>query len=84
MTSHLTTFLNYEAINNNKHLGLKQQSRFNYRVKDSVDLSKLFLQTNFAQYTGFDDSCDLSALLGIIIKTGICSSTAKGFAEKVS
>ena len=84
MKDYQSTFFNYEAINNNKALGLRQQSNFDYQVKNSIDLSKLFLQTNMAQYNGFNESCDLSALLGIISKAGICPSSAILYAEKVS
>lgn len=82
LTSYLTTFLNYEAINGNKALGLRQQSRFNYKVKDAVDLSKLFLKTHMAHYNAFDDSCDAFALLEIII--GSCPAASQACAKKVS
>ena len=58
--------LNYEAINNNKSLkGVLAD--FDYKVINAVDFSKLFLQRHMAQYTGFNDSCDSSALLGLLI-----------------
>lgn len=83
MKSYLSTFFNYEAINNNRSLGVKQQAKFDYRVKDSTDLSKLFLQTNMALHSVIDENCDLSALLCIIIKAGICPGSAIDFAERV-
>ncbi|XP_063411165.1 uncharacterized protein LOC134694100 [Mytilus trossulus] len=61
------TELNYEAINNNKTLYGRNRARYDYRVKTPVDLSRLFLQTHMAHFTAFDDSCDSSALLGIIV-----------------
>ncbi|CAG2226744.1 unnamed protein product [Mytilus edulis] len=61
------TELNYEAINNNKTLYGRNRARYDYRVKSAVDLSRLFLQTHMAHFTAFDDSCDSSALLGIIV-----------------
>ncbi|CAG2241208.1 unnamed protein product [Mytilus edulis] len=61
------TQLNYEAINNNKTLYGRNRARYDYRVKSAVDLSRLFLQTHMAHFTAFDDSCDSSALLGIIV-----------------
>ncbi|XP_071149400.1 uncharacterized protein [Mytilus edulis] len=61
------TELNYEAINNNKTLYGQNRARYDYRVKSAVDLSRLFLQTHMAHFTAFDDSCDSSALLGIIV-----------------
>lgn len=61
------TFLNYEVINNNKALFGRGEKLYNYKVLNAVDFSKLFLQTHMAQYTAFDESCDSSALLGLII-----------------
>ncbi|XP_063412537.1 uncharacterized protein LOC134695249 [Mytilus trossulus] len=59
------TQLNYQAINNNKTK--RNKAQYDYRVKTPVDLSRLFLQTYMAHFTAFDDSCDSSALLGIIV-----------------
>ncbi|XP_063408732.1 uncharacterized protein LOC134692212 [Mytilus trossulus] len=61
------TFLNYEGVNNNKVKHGYYKQRYDYKIKSVVDLSKLFLQTHMAYYTGFDDTCDSSALLGLII-----------------
>ncbi|CAC5369185.1 unnamed protein product [Mytilus coruscus] len=61
------TKLNYEAINNNKFLHGGQAWKYDRCVKNPIDLSKLFLQTHMAQYIAFDSTCDLSALLAIII-----------------
>ncbi|VDI45105.1 Hypothetical predicted protein [Mytilus galloprovincialis] len=54
--------LSYESINNNKNY-----RSYDYRVKGHVDLSKLFLQPSMAHYSGFNESCDSSALLGMVI-----------------
>lgn len=59
--------LNYDAINNNKTLYNGQTSKYDRSVKNPIDLSKLFLQTHMTQYIAFDDTCDSSALLAIII-----------------
>lgn len=59
--------LNYEAINNNKTTSKNQKSMYDYQVRNHVDFSKLFLATNMAIYTAFDETVDISALLGIII-----------------
>ncbi|VDI71557.1 Hypothetical predicted protein [Mytilus galloprovincialis] len=61
------TELNYEVINNNKPKYGSDRALYDYRVMSPVDLSKLFLQTHMAHFTAFDDSCDSSALLGIIV-----------------
>ncbi|XP_053374587.1 uncharacterized protein LOC123532002 isoform X1 [Mercenaria mercenaria] len=63
--------LNYEAINGNgtvqKVKGKNDSQKYDFRVQNCVDLSKLFLQTHMAHYTGFDDTCDTSALLALVI-----------------
>ncbi|CAG2222922.1 unnamed protein product [Mytilus edulis] len=59
------TILNYQAINSNKTK--RNKAQYDYRVRSVVDFSRLFLQTHMAHFTAFDDSCDSSALLGIIV-----------------
>ena len=59
--------LNYEAVNNNKATFGARKEKYDYTIKSVVDLSKLFLHTAIAHYTGFDETCDLSALLELII-----------------
>ncbi|XP_076073849.1 uncharacterized protein LOC143045303 isoform X2 [Mytilus galloprovincialis] len=61
------TMLNYEPINDNKKLYGRHTWKYDYDVKNPVDLSKLFLQTHMAQYVAFDETCDASALLAIVI-----------------
>ncbi|XP_053406880.1 uncharacterized protein LOC123546578 [Mercenaria mercenaria] len=79
--------LNYEAINNNsavpKVKGKKDVQNYNYNVTSDVDLTKLFMITSMAHYTGFDDTCDSSALLGIIINIDTFPVLPKQTAEKV-
>lgn len=79
--------LNYEAINNN-HLitrarGHPDISKYDYKVINHVEFSKLFLQTCMAQYTAFDETCDLSALCGIIINIDKFPQTVKNVVAKV-
>lgn len=59
-------YLNYEAINNNKTTHGYRLVLYDYKVQNAIDLSKLFLQTHMTHYSAFDESCDSSALLGII------------------
>ncbi|CAC5381062.1 unnamed protein product [Mytilus coruscus] len=61
------TMLNYEPINDNENLYGRHTWKYDYDVKNPIDLSKLFLQTHMAHYVAFDDTCDSSALLAIII-----------------
>ncbi|XP_071178329.1 uncharacterized protein [Mytilus edulis] len=76
-------FLNYGAVNNNKARFGKKQAMYDYTIKSVVDLSKLFLPTHMAHYTGFDETCDISALLGMIINIDKFPQIVKSDAEEV-
>ncbi|CAC5354915.1 unnamed protein product [Mytilus coruscus] len=78
-------YLNYESINNNRKLN-KKYKNYDYKVTSHVDLSKLFLQPNMAQYSGINESCDLSALLGLVINIhdiSLFPSSVQTDAEKI-
>lgn len=76
-----TTFcLNYGSINKNRNV---PKNNKNYKVTSHVDFSKLFLQPHMAQYSGIDETCDSSALLGIIINMSLFSQSVQTGAEKV-
>ncbi|CAG2203069.1 unnamed protein product [Mytilus edulis] len=76
------TKLNYKAVNNNETANGK--ANYDYKIKSVVDLSKLFLLPHMAYYTGFDETCDLSALLGLIINIDDkFSSAVISYAEDV-
>ncbi|XP_063405860.1 uncharacterized protein LOC134689824 [Mytilus trossulus] len=60
-------YLNYKAINNNKKTFGNRTPHYDYKVQNAVDLAKLFLEINMAHYKRFDESCDASALLGLIV-----------------
>lgn len=60
-----STKLNYKAVNNNETVHGK--ANYDYKIKSFVDLSKLFLLPHMAHYKGFDETCDSSALLTLII-----------------
>ncbi|CAC5407368.1 unnamed protein product [Mytilus coruscus] len=89
--SHLQSFpsggngyhLNYETINNNKASYGRQEKRYDYRVQNAVDFSKLFLQPNIAQYTAFDEACDSSASLGILINVNIFPALVQNYANTI-
>lgn len=74
--------LNYQSINNNKE-PRKNKSLYDYNVHDPVELSKLFLDTNMALYTSFDESCDTSALLGILERIDVFEQDIKDNAKEV-
>ncbi|CAC5358824.1 unnamed protein product [Mytilus coruscus] len=77
-------YLNYEAVNNNKARLGNKNALYNYTIKNVVDLSKLFLQTQSAHYTGFDETCDIYALVGLIINIDKFPPVVKSDAEDVS
>ncbi|XP_053374567.1 uncharacterized protein LOC128547028 [Mercenaria mercenaria] len=79
-------YLNYNAINCNFLIPRNfrpPERKYNYNVRDAVELSKLFLPTCMTQYTGFDDTCDASALLGIVINVDIFPAHLRTAAEEI-
>ncbi|CAG2194573.1 unnamed protein product [Mytilus edulis] len=54
--------LNYGSV--------EKDSIKNNKIQNAIDLSKLFLQPFMAKYTGFNETCDSSALLGLIMHVG--------------
>ena len=74
--------LNYQSINNNAAHG-RNVRNFDYTVKDHIDFSKLFLLPHMAHYTGFDESCDSSALLSLIVNIQIFQPALRTMIEKV-
>lgn len=74
-------FLNYRSIYNNNWIN--NTSKRDYRVKSHVDLSKLFLQPHMALYSAFDESCDSSALLGLLINIRTFPPAVQANATKV-
>ena len=65
--------LNYEAINNNQKHG-RNVRLFDYKVTSHVDMAKLYLQTFRAKFSAFDESCDTSAVLGLLCEMPNTSS----------
>ncbi|XP_071142400.1 serine/threonine-protein phosphatase 6 regulatory ankyrin repeat subunit B-like isoform X2 [Mytilus edulis] len=76
-------YLNYKAINNNKNTFGNRTLNYDYKIQNAVDLSKLFLEINMVHYKGFDESCDASALLGIIINIDKFPANVQSAAEYV-
>ncbi|XP_019614922.1 PREDICTED: uncharacterized protein LOC109462771 [Branchiostoma belcheri] len=73
--------LNYRNINNNRHRAAG--NKYDYRVSNHVDFAKLFLQPFMAHMTGFDDSCDMSALLGLLCNVADFSQDVRDAASQV-
>lgn len=82
-----TRQLNYEAINKNHsiaRIGRKPDiANYDYKVGNHVEFSKLFMQTYMAHYTAFDETCDLSALLSLIVSIDTFPQPVKNVAMKV-
>ena len=58
--------LKFQNINNNLHLHGKSTSRYNYSINDPVELAKLYLPDYLAQFSAFDESLDVSAILRLL------------------
>ena len=58
--------LKFENINNNSGALKGTKKAYNYNVKSSVDLAKLYLPDYLAVFSAFDKSMDLSAALRLL------------------
>ena len=58
--------LKFQNVNNNLQLHGKHKSLFNYNINTSVDLAKLFVPDYLAEFSGFDESLDMSAILRLL------------------
>ena len=61
--------LKFQNVNNNLQLyGRKKKDlhKYNYNINSSVDLAKLFLPDLLAEFSGFDESLDMSAILRLL------------------
>ena len=58
--------LTHGVVNNNDHLYGKHYRSYNFSINDSVDLAKLYLPDYLAQFSAFDDSLDMTAILRLL------------------
>ena len=58
--------LKFQNINNNFNNHGNHKNLYNYNVNSSVDLAKLFLPDYLAEFAGFDESLDMSAILRLL------------------
>ena len=58
--------LKFQNVNNNLQLHGKHKRLYNYNVNSSVDLAKLFVPDYLAEFSGFDESLDMSAILRLL------------------
>ena len=56
---------------------------YDYKVRNHVDFSKLFLATNMAIYIAFDETIDISALLGMIINIDTFPQNVRKISDQV-
>lgn len=76
--------LSYGTINNNQTTHGNNKVNYDFKIQNEVDLSKLFLQPHMAHYTAFDESCDPTALFGLINKIDNFHVDVKTSADTVS
>ena len=77
-----TLKLNYGSINNNNIV--KSPKAYDYTVKDPLSLAKLFVKPFMANFTGFDQTMDTSAVLSVVCEAQpFIASGADGIAKKV-
>ncbi|KAL9979747.1 hypothetical protein ACROYT_G017455 [Oculina patagonica] len=58
--------LKFQNINNNLHSHGNHKTLYNYNINNSVDLAKLFLPDYLAEFSAFDESLDMSAILRML------------------
>ena len=58
--------LKFQNINNNVHNHGNHKNLYNYNINSSVDLAKLFLPDYLAEFSAFDKSLDMSAILRLL------------------
>ena len=81
-------FLKYENINSNDTLpklsgGKYDYSSFDCKVTSHVDFAKLYLENHMAKFNAFDDTCDASAVLTLLGKVPVFSTTVQSAANDV-
>ena len=80
--------LKFQNINNNDHLYGKRYSSYSYSINDSIDLAKLYLPDYLAQFSAFDDSLDMTAILRLLglksyMPTAVFSPHSQALADDV-
>ncbi|KAJ7378767.1 hypothetical protein OS493_021353 [Desmophyllum pertusum] len=63
--------LNYGSINKNWARFKRKERLYDYKVTTAVDLAKLYLEPHMAKFTGFDNTCDMSAVLGMLANASV-------------
>ena len=68
VNSHGSIFRNlkFQNINDNENLYGKSHRSYNYTINDSIDLAKLYLPDYLAQFSAFNESLDMAAILRLL------------------
>ena len=82
------TFLKYENINGNDVFprlpgGRFDYSKFDCQVTSHVDFAKLYVENHMAKFNAFDEHCDASAVLALLVKVPVFSLAVQSAAGDV-
>ena len=82
------TFLKYENINGNDVFprlpgGRHDYSKFDCRVTSYADFAKLYVENHMAKFNAFDEHCDASAVLALLVKVPVFSPAVQSAAGDV-
>ena len=85
---HWPKFLKYENINGNDGIpklprGRYDFSKFDCRVMSHVDFAKLYVENHMAKFNAFDECCDASAVLTLLLTVPVFSVDVKSAAGAV-
>ena len=80
--------LKYENINGNSTFPRLPDGRFDYalfdcQVTSHVDFAKLYVENHMAKFNAFDEHCDASAVLALLGKVPVFSSSTQSAANDV-
>ncbi|XP_068688329.1 uncharacterized protein [Montipora foliosa] len=75
--------LNYASINNNWNRFKRKLAKYDYKVSSAEELGKLYLEPHMAKFTGFDNTCELSAVLGILANASCFNAAIQRNAKDV-
>ena len=90
VNSHRSMFRNlkFENINDNENSHGKSRRNYNYAINDSIDLAKLYLPAYLAQFSAFNESLDMAAILRLLgsnnyVPTAVFRSDTQNSADDV-
>ena len=90
VSSHRSVFpnLKFQNINDNENLHGKSHRNYNYTINDSIDLAKLYLPDYLAQFSAFNESLDMAAILRLLgsnkyVPTAVFSPDTQNSADDV-